>query len=167
MDGRSVQWEETSDSDRGQKDDPLKNPQTQNKGNTPVVADPDRKAAEYILSRDGGVARRCRRGLQGTGEAAAGTGQVQVDRDRINDRPLTDDGLAVFENCTNVEHLDIGSTAIGDAGLKHFSGCKNLKHLDLGNTRVTDASVATIKGFAKLKYLQLEGTDVTAQRSPN
>jgi len=125
--------------------------------------DSDRAAATYILSHGGGLV------INGDEEHPIMDVEVLPKESfhltgvRINNRPISDQGLAAFKNCTNLEHLDIGSTAIGDTGLAHFSGCQNLRHLDLGHTRVTDASIATIKQFKKLKFLQLEMSEVTAK----
>ena len=78
-----------SDSDVAQKNDPLKNPQTQNKGNTPVVTDPDRTAAEYILSRDGGVALDgAEEGFKGLAKLPPEPAKFKLTGVRINDRPL-------------------------------------------------------------------------------
>ena len=45
---------------------------------------------------------------------------------------LSDAGLTVFENCRNLESLDLQSTSVSDQGLICFRNCLNLKVLNLG-----------------------------------
>jgi tetratricopeptide (TPR) repeat protein len=149
--------------------------------------DPDRRAAEYVLSIGGNVrVDGNERDIGAPGDLPAGAIRLtHVHLDRNN--PVTDSGLAAFKDCKNLKGLDIyGPKAVTDAGLAHFKDCKklellalhatsvtnaglalfkdceNLGHLDLwGCPQVTDAGCIPFKDFKKLKFLQLGDTGVT------
>jgi serine/threonine protein kinase len=148
------------------------------------VPDPDRQAAEYVVSLGGFVRVK---GLDRDLKAAA-----ELPKERftlagvvLHSPKVTDAGLASFEGCKGLTYihltgpavtdaglahlmagkglwfLDLASTAVTDAGLAHFKDCKGLGHLNLGRTKVTDAGLASFKGCKGLGYLNLGGTAVT------
>jgi eukaryotic-like serine/threonine-protein kinase len=94
--------------------------------------DPDRKAAEYVLSI-GGVVR-----VNGQDRAIKAATDLPPELFRLTwvtlrlKKQLTDAGLANFKDCKNLTHLNLQETQVSDAGLAYFKDCKNLTHLLLG-----------------------------------
>jgi len=123
------------------------------------AADPDRRAAEYVLSIGGSVR----------------VNDEERDRKAVDDLPreafrltkfnsgnkVSDAGLAHFKGCKNLTALWLGGAPVGDAGLAHFSDCKNLTSLDLKNTKVTNAGLANFKDCKDLTAVILYGTKVS------
>jgi hypothetical protein len=120
----------------------------------PVIAqakDPDRRAAEYLLS-------------VGALKAAAESPKRGVPLTYVNlvgNERVTDTGLAAFNDCKHVTGLDMdGCVNVTDAGLIHFKNCKNLAYLNLANVPVTDAVLAHLKQ-CNLMYLHLAVTHIS------
>jgi serine/threonine protein kinase/Leucine-rich repeat (LRR) protein len=74
---------------------------------------------------------------------------------------FTDEGLAQFKDCRNLATLHLYSPWCTDEGLLTFKDCKNLTILSLSGTGVTDAGLARIRGFDNLTQLDLSNTAVT------
>ncbi|HXY34650.1 MAG TPA: protein kinase [Planctomycetaceae bacterium] len=123
-------------------------------------ADPDRRAAEWVLS----IADR-RPGIEIDGE--------ERDVDRLPPRPfklrkvdlygnqkVTDAGLACFKRCKNLKSLELWATKYGDAGLANFKDCKELRELYLEGDEVTDSGLAIFKD-CNLTAFGLASTNVT------
>ena len=55
---------------------------------------------------------------------------------------VTDDGLGVFENLTEVNSINLEGTQITDAGLGKLTSLTKLELLNLSHTQVTDAGLA-------------------------
>jgi eukaryotic-like serine/threonine-protein kinase len=124
------------------------------------TADPDRKAAEWVLSI-GGVVRvngqdRYINAADLPKEAFRLTGVALEGNQKVSDA-----GLAHFEDCKNLTVLNLNATQVSDAGVAHFKGCKNLTVLGLGGTQVSDAGLAHFKGCKNLTYLALSGPQVS------
>ncbi|MBM4071908.1 MAG: hypothetical protein FJ271_23725 [Planctomycetes bacterium] len=126
-----------------------------------VTADPDRRAAVYVLSI-GGTVR-----VNGEDREIKAAAELPKDRfsltgvDLFVNKQVSDAGLAHCKDCKNLTYLILGGTQVSDAGLAHFKDCKNLTHLDLNGTRVTDAGLAHFKDCKNLTYLDLRGTHVS------
>ncbi len=146
--------------------------------------DPDRRAAEFVLSIGSWVGvndeerdiktmadlpkepfRLTHVGLQSNQKVT--DADLVLFRDCKNltrlflySTPVTDAGLANFKNCKNLIHLELANTHVTDAGLAHFKDCKNRSSLSLNNTRVTDAGLAYFKDCKNLTNLALHGTQV-------
>jgi hypothetical protein len=73
---------------------------------------------------------------------------------------VRDTGLANFEDCKNLTHLDLWATRVSDVGLTAFKDRKNLKRLELGSTKVSDAGLGNFRGMALTK-LSIDHTGVT------
>ncbi len=149
-----------------------------------VVTDPDRRAAEWVLSV-GGTVYTGGNWLQSVAELPAQPFQLQgfviESKPNITDASLavfkncrnlgtihligvsvTDNGLAHFKGCQNVESLVLSGLAMTDAGLENFSECNNLWQLHLGQCgKITDKGLALFANRRKLTSLQLYGTRVT------
>jgi Leucine-rich repeat (LRR) protein len=124
-------------------------------------ADPDRRAAEYVLSIGGKV--RVNDQERDT-TAAAGLPKEAFRLtcvDLMANKQLTDAGLAHLKVCKNLTHLNLDGTRVSDAGLAHFKDYKNLAYLEIGNTRVSDAGLAHLKECKNLNSLSLGGTQVS------
>jgi len=125
--------------------------------------DPDRRAAEYVLSVGGGIevnvageAREIRAVAELPKEAFRLTEVRLTENDKV-----TDVGLAVFKNCENLARLSLQNTAVTNAGLAHFAGCENMTLLNLVGTKVTDAGLAHLKNHQGLTHLLLANTEVS------
>lgn len=121
----------------------------------PKVADPDRRAAEYVLSVGG---------------------RVQInDIARFIDRPadlpnapfrltcvwaewkpkLDDAGLANFAGCRHLKELRLWQTLATEKGLAHLKDCKSLTTLSLHSNLLTDAALGHFAGCDDLQVLDL------------
>jgi uncharacterized membrane protein len=148
--------------------------------------DPDRRAAEYVLSTGGyvrvdgedryiRVAARLPKGafrlttvdvrnndLVRDAGLAAFKGCKNLTGLFLVNVPVGDEGLAYFKDCKSLIWLDLWGADLTDAGLAHFGDCKNLSLLCLSNTQVTDAGLAHFKDCKNLTDLRLVHTKVTA-----
>jgi serine/threonine protein kinase/Leucine-rich repeat (LRR) protein len=132
------------------------------KNQPPVILDPDRKGAEFVISAGGAVK------IHFNG----------FDRDymRIADLPkekftlkfvmlpgkkFDEQGLKNLKDCKNIESIHLQQTSVTDVGLENFKNCKNLDYLNLSSTRITDEGLANFKDCHKLKGLYLSDTMIT------
>ena len=100
-------------------------------------ADPDRRAAEYVLSI-GGTINIMESGQEREINVAADLphGAFELTVVNLNGNPkVTGAGLAHFKGCTNLMWLGLLQTAVTDAGLSHFRDCKKLMYLSLNSTQ--------------------------------
>jgi Leucine-rich repeat (LRR) protein len=126
-----------------------------------IAGDPDRSAAEYVLSI-GGTVRINDEERYITTAANLPKEPFQLTAVSLGRNPqVTDAGLAHFKDCKNLTQLNLDGTQLTDAGLAHFKDCQNLGQLTLGYTQVTDAGLAYFKDCKNLTYLNLDGTEVT------
>jgi len=79
----------------------------------------------------------------------------------LQDTPITDEGLQLLANLTQLQHLSLANTQITDAGLQHLKGMTQLEWLNLDSTRVSDAGLEQIKDLPTLRRLVLTHTGVT------
>jgi predicted Zn finger-like uncharacterized protein len=161
-------------------------PPTLPKEETPDL-DPDRKAAEYVLSV-GSLARvndedRDIRVATDLPKEPFRLTYVDLARNpKVNDTglaafkgcrnlttlylfetgPVSDIGLANFKDCKNLMTLHLQDQGqVSNAGLIHFMGCRNLKSLVLSSTRVNDEGLEYFKGCKDLTYLKVARTQVS------
>ncbi len=154
-------------------------------GEPRVSLDPDRKAAEYVLSIGGTVKVNGQgRGIQAAADlprepfrltlatlyrnkqvSDAGLANFDGCKNLIMldlcDTKVSDAGLAYFKDCKNLTLFRVTGQQVSDAGLAHFKGCKRLTHLNLGNTRVSDAGLTLFKDCKNLTILWLQHTQVS------
>ncbi len=127
------------------------------------TADPDRRAAEWVLSIGGSI--RVGVGDQGrdiTALADLPNDSIRLTRvDLNNNQKVTDAGLAHFKDCKNLTLLYLQGTRVSDAGLTHFQDCKNLTTLSLASAPVSDSGLAHFKDCKNLTLLDLNSTQVT------
>jgi serine/threonine protein kinase/Leucine-rich repeat (LRR) protein len=125
-----------------------------------IAGDPDRRAAEYVLSIGGHVQINDKD--QWLIAAPLPKEPFRLTAVTLNLNPkVTDAGLAHFMDCKHLTHLHLDFTQVTDVGLAYFKGCKNLTHLYLGNTQVTDAGLAYFKECKNVTHLSLRETKIT------
>jgi hypothetical protein len=127
----------------------------------PVAADPDRRAAEWVLSI-GGTLRDGKAVLFKAGDTIP-AGDWKLGMANVTGNPqATDAGLAAFQGCRNLVSLYLSGTPVTDAGLAAFTDCQDhLKALMLDNTAVTDQGLALFKDHKHLEQLGLSDTRIT------
>ncbi|MCI0704487.1 MAG: protein kinase [Planctomycetia bacterium] len=126
-----------------------------------VVADPDRKAAEYVLFI-GGIVRV-------NGEAKDIKAAADLPKERFalvhinlgRNKKLTREGFANFSGCKHVTSLNLEAVDVSDAALAHFKDCGNLTTLSLAETKVGNDGLAHLKGCNQLTQLYLNDTQIT------
>jgi uncharacterized membrane protein len=74
---------------------------------------------------------------------------------------VTDGGLPVLEQFTNLTRLHLDRTQVTDTGLKHLARLTRLEYLNLYGSRVTDAGLAQLGSLVSLRHLYAWRTDVT------
>jgi serine/threonine protein kinase/Leucine-rich repeat (LRR) protein len=152
----------------------------------PKTADPDRAAAEWVLSVGGKVhvddnwnneikeAPTLPRGAfrltginlhHATRATDAGLAILKGCNNltvlALSSPQVTDAGLAPFKGYTKLQRLSLGSAQVTDAGVTCFKDCKALTYLSLWNTQVTDTGLAIFKDCVSLRFLDLRQTQVT------
>ncbi len=119
--------------------------------------DPDRQAAEYVLSIGGTVQ------INDMGGTLKVVSQLPKEAFRLTkvglskNQQVSDAGLVSFEGCKNVTQLDVAHTRVTDAGLAHFKAIMNLTYLSLYDTAASDLALANFKNFKNLTLLSLSG----------
>ncbi|MFO0822309.1 MAG: protein kinase [Gemmataceae bacterium] len=127
----------------------------------PVVVEPDRKAAEYVLSI-GGTVTVNNDGVAIENVANLPRGPFTLTTISLaGNRVVTDNGLAACKDCTGLRELYLSQTGITDRGLEHFKNCKAITHLDVGTTEVGNAGLAVFKDCPNLSSLYFSFTKVT------
>jgi hypothetical protein len=151
------------------------------------AADPDRKAAEWVLRNGGWVQVDGEtRGIKAADDLPKGafrlTGIHIIDNRNMSGADLSvfqgckhltciefdgsdvgDNQVAHFKHCTGLRVIDLGNTEVGNDGFVHFKGFKNVVELDLEATRVDDDVVEQIKGYARLTIIDLRETAISAK----
>jgi Leucine-rich repeat (LRR) protein len=124
--------------------------------------DPDRRAAEYVLSIGGMIkVDGDDREIRVTADLPRGAIALTLVNLTMN-KQVTDTGLAGFKDCKNLTWVSLYMCGqITDAGMAHFKDSKGLKELYLEGVRLTDAGLAVFKDCKNLTQLQLGNTQVT------
>ncbi|AWM37404.1 Serine/threonine-protein kinase PrkC [Gemmata obscuriglobus] len=125
-----------------------------------AATDPDRSAAEWVLSLNGAV--------QVNGEEREIRSAADLPADRfaltaadLTDRAVADADLARLKDCQALTRIILHGTKVTDAGLAHLKGLSNLAHLNLAYSGVTDAGLADLNAFPLLTSLWVQGTTVS------
>ncbi|MBI1914598.1 MAG: hypothetical protein HYS12_07650, partial [Planctomycetes bacterium] len=124
----------------------------------PAAADPDRRAAEWVLSIGGTINIKENGKERQTGAVGDLPRRAfELTDVRLGGNPkVSDAGLAHFKDCKNLTHLILtAATKVNDAGLAHFKDFKNLTSLNLLGTYVSDAGLAHFKDCKNLTVLLL------------
>jgi serine/threonine protein kinase/Leucine-rich repeat (LRR) protein len=126
--------------------------------------DPDRRAAEWVLSIGGHVwIKQEGKPVQVKAAADLPRQPFQLDSVDLHDnKQASDAGLAHFKDCKNLMVLTLWGTPVSDLGLANFKNCRNLTDLGLGNTKVSDAALADFaKDWPNLTGIGLNATPVS------
>lgn len=124
------------------------------------IRDPDRRAAEYILSISGKVHVCTPKGDEECVELPQSPFALRNANLNYNEA-VTDAGLARFDGCKNLESLTLRKTRLTDSGLVHLRSCEQLRHIDLAETSVTNVGLSHLKNCKRLASLSLRNTRVT------
>ena len=149
------------------------------------TVDPDRRAAEWVLSVGGKV--RINHDPQDLLQSAAlPTETFRLTYVNLDNRAqLTDESLLQLNECKHLAALGLANTNVGDVGLRHlrastglthlyvpgtkitdeglalFQDCRSLLALGIGNTAITDHALDTITRFQRLQLLDVTRTKMT------
>jgi hypothetical protein len=143
-------------------------PDTTEDGVATPIKDPDRRAAEYVLSLHGKVRINERdREIEAAADLPRDAYRLTgVNLDGISwlgNRQARDAGLTYLAHCGHLAYLNLGHTPIDNAGLARLKGCKKLTYLNLGYTWVTDEGLANFQDCKNLTRLNLDFTDVSVE----
>ncbi|HVC95922.1 MAG TPA: hypothetical protein VND64_19690, partial [Pirellulales bacterium] len=132
---------------------------------TAIVAttDPDRRAAEWVLSIGGTIKVRengKERSIAAVGDLSLGAFELTA-ADLTNNQKVTDVVLAHFKDCKNLASLKLGNTQLSDAGLANLKDYENVTDLDLGGTRVSDAGLPNLEDLPRLARLDITNTRIS------
>ena len=121
----------------------------------PDLRDPDRRAAEYVMSVGGYVQIENEINPRFyIGELPKGPFQLR--EVALFDQPrMTDAGLAAFKGCTRLASLSLHGDQLTDAALAHFKDCKNLIHLFIGGKSFSDRGLEHFKDCKKIESVTL------------
>jgi uncharacterized membrane protein len=121
--------------------------------------DPDRTAAEYVLSLGGAVQVNGQpRDL--TAAADLPRGSFRLTGVVLKGKKVDDAGLANFKGCKGLTYLNLWYTQVSNAGLAHFKDCKGLTSLILQGSGADDSGLAHFKDCKHLTDLHLGSTKV-------
>ncbi|WP_339681939.1 protein kinase domain-containing protein [Gimesia maris] len=133
------------------------------------VVDPDRRAAEYVLSI-GGKVRLDDDSRQGEKKLIASIKELPDSPFRlthvelINMKKVTDTGLAALRGTKNLRFVNLAySPEFTDAGLAHLSDNRGLQRLDLWGTNITKQGLEYFTDFPDLRDLRLGDTQLSAE----
>ena len=82
---------------------------------------------------------------------------------KIGDTNISDSGLNIIGQCTNLTFLQLNNNNISDAGLAKLNGLKLLQSLNLVGTKVSAQGLTILKDFKQLRHLYLYQTKVKAK----
>ncbi len=133
------------------------------------MGDPDRRAAEWVLSVGGDVAVREVGANNSVGITVAEklpSNRFKVQRIGLAARRslMEEDQYENLRGLTEIEHITVEhSGVVSDRTLKLFATFTTLKSLNLSYTSVTDAGIAELRVLTELETLCLDGTRVTGR----
>jgi eukaryotic-like serine/threonine-protein kinase len=78
----------------------------------------------------------------------------------LDDTKVSDAGMESFKNCKALTFLFIGDTQVGDSGLAHFQNCTGLTSMNLANTKVSDAGMKHLRNCKNLEWINLSETKI-------
>jgi hypothetical protein len=123
--------------------------------------EPDRRAAEYVLSLGGTVQVNDQAGEVSNAAGLPPEPFRLTGIQLMDNKQASDGGLAVFKDCKHLTYVGLDRTQITDAGLAHFKNCKNLTILSLHHTQVSDTGLAHFKDCKNLTEVWMAGVQVT------
>ncbi|WP_417388743.1 protein kinase domain-containing protein [Gimesia sp.] len=133
------------------------------------VVDPDRRAAEYVLSIGGKVrlnddSRHGERKLIASIKELPDSPFRLTHVELINLKKVTDTGMAALRGTKNLRFVNLAySPEFTDAGLAHLSDNRGLQRLDLWGTNITKKGLEYFADFPDLRDLRLGDTQLSAE----
>jgi hypothetical protein len=131
--------------------------QTKVPGLATESVDPDRRAAEWILSIGGKLEINGGPWLETPGQVPETPFAVTQISLMLNPS-YTDEGFAHCEGLKQLKIIHFDSTKVGDAGLAHLRESTQLAELYFFNADLTDAGLAHLRNMKELKVLGLGGS---------
>jgi hypothetical protein len=125
------------------------------------TVDPDRRAAEWVLSVGGKV--RINHTPQDLLQSAAlPTETFRLTYVNLDNRAqLTDESLLQLNECKHLAALGLANTNVGDVGLRHLRASTGLTHLYVPGTKITDEGLALFQDCRTLLALGIGNTAIT------
>jgi len=121
----------------------------------------DRVAAEWVLNTGGSITLFSGDEIISKLEDIP-KGELELIKVNLYDKKNVDDaGLQNLSGLTQIEELNLTSTAVGDAGVAHLRELKTLKVLELGSTSISDAGLSNLSGLTAITELILYKTPIT------
>ncbi len=145
-----------------------------------MYANPDRRAAEWVLSIGGQVAvfandkKVAAKRLENLPTEPFFVYTISLyEKEKVTDdglrllkdlkqlselhlrsTPVTNAGMQHLAKLTNLTTLNISQTSVGDDGLKHLTNLRNLTYLSLHSTKSGDKGLEHIKNLIKINTLK-------------
>jgi serine/threonine protein kinase len=137
----------------------------------PAGVNPDRRAAEWVLSVGGTVKVRPEgqdkdTEIKDAKDLPAAPFKVVAVQLRANQK-VDDAGLQNLKGLVHLKGLDLSSTKVSNAGLEHLKGLVSLEVLELYETPVSDAGLVHLRGLTNLTGLGLGETSVSDEGLPH
>jgi len=89
---------------------------------------------------------------------------TQLERLDLGSVKISDDGLLLLDELSELKVLKIDSTPISDKGMEAISKMTKLERLSLFSTKITNAGLSSLKNLNELKYLSLAFVDNISEK---
>jgi serpin B len=84
----------------------------------------------------------------------------------LEDTSITDEGLALLCNLTELEELNLSGTNVNGSFLNYLSKMTKLKKLNLSRTKIGDGCLAYLTNFIALEELDISETSISSSGLP-
>jgi Leucine-rich repeat (LRR) protein len=121
-----------------------------------IIADADRRAAEWALSIGGVVDHYGGTQLRKLEDLPQRP--FEIASISLRERRIKDDDLQRLQGLTKVAYLDLHACGIGNVGLTHLESLSSLTSLELSGTNVSAAALESLQKLPKLNALFIGGT---------
>ncbi|MDO4583146.1 MAG: hypothetical protein Q4D62_03480 [Planctomycetia bacterium] len=79
----------------------------------------------------------------------------------VYESPISDAGLNLLQDLTELRILHLNDTQISDTGIPFLKKMKKLRELNLADTYITDASLPALRRLECLREVIVDGTEIT------
>ncbi len=129
----------------------------------PVVSDPERRAARYVVSAGGTVRLNDAPKEFKTLEELPPAGEFRLTEINLrNSTKVADADLAGLRECKNLRAVNLANTGATDAALEHFKDHEALAALDLRGTKVTEKAVRELAAAQPFCEIEWAGGKIAA-----
>ena len=124
-----------------------------------AIADPDRRAAEYVLAVKGTVTVW----VSGKEVPVSKIAELPKEPFKVygitldHSQQVTDDGLRYIGGARECRSVSLAFTSIGDKGLEHLKGMAGLEYLSLAGTWANGSGLKHLAGHKRLGHVNLTG----------